>query len=56
MYIIAPIPKLLWPLYAIQTDGLVGLIRPNRVLLALAFRLKSFGNRVIHHYQPYMLP
>ncbi len=29
-------PKLIWPLYANQSDGLVGLISPNKVLLALA--------------------
>ncbi len=42
IYSIAVIPKLLWPLQAIQTDGLVGLIGPNRVLLALDFELTSF--------------
>ncbi len=43
------IPKPTWPLQAnrIRTDGLVGLIGPNRVLLAVALRLMSFG-KVCH--------
>ncbi len=36
-------PKLPWPLKAIQTDELVGLIGLNKVLPALAFKLISFG-------------
>ncbi len=35
---------MLWALLAILTDGLVGLIDPNRVLPDLDFRLTSFGN------------
>ncbi len=34
--------KLLWSLYAIRTDGLVGLIGQNRILLVLTFGVTSF--------------
>ncbi len=44
VYSIAVIPKLL---QAIQTDGLVGLIGTNKVLLTLSFGLSSFRKSAI---------